>query len=251
MLISSDQIKSQFSSNLQKLMEDVLAHSDGSRPLVFCDEEEFHKVTGNPLQQNDVACLLPSDQMCRICLRHLDSITTEVELAIAHELGHLWLQFHRFPRKKMFTDAIKQEAYRYCFGPLLDIMEHAVYYPWLRDNYNFDLYKVGNQRLVDFIKNEIPKRTIVSQADEISLMLNYIKFHVESNNLYWQEKLRKAYSKPVFLSLKEIAERPLPVIMELSADPINPHTFIETYRNVLELMDIERSIWPSFLTKGP
>jgi hypothetical protein len=245
-LKDSEDIRSQLSPTLQKLLDDVLAKSDGSRQLEFGDSQEHQRFYVNSFPEGAIACLIPTSKSFIICIKQLDSISDEEEKEIAHELCHLWLTFHGFPRERVSDDPQQNEAYKQYVGPLHAIMEHAIFYPWLKNNYGIDLYRVGNQRLVDFLKNKFPNRKNESQRDQVSLFLNYIKFKVESDSSYWQERLSRAYSKNKFIDLKLVDERVLPIIQELTSKSLDPHYFIAKYREVLEIMDIKREISPDF-----
>lgn len=245
MLISSEQIRSKLSPILQRLMDDVLAKSDG-RPLVFGDAQEHQNIIGLPFPPGCIACLIPTSKSFIICIKQLDSISDEEEKQIAHELGHLWLTFHDFPREKRSNLSDKQQRYDICFGPLLEIMEHAIFYPWLKTNYGIDLYKIGNQRLYEFLHGELPNRKIESEGDQIPLIMNYLKFKIESDDSYWQERLSKAYSKVKFVNLKEIVERLLPIIQQVASKSPDSQCFITKFREALEIMNIKPEIWPDF-----
>ncbi|MBI4377895.1 MAG: hypothetical protein HY578_02235 [Nitrospinae bacterium] len=194
----------------------------------------------------DEACFTGSEKRFFICLKSLAPMTPEKELPVSHEMGHLWLTLHSFPRENRNISDEQQKRYDSLFGPLLEVMEHAIFYPWLKNNYGIDLYRVGNQRLVDFLKNKFPNRKNESQGDQVSLILNYIKFKVESNSSYWQERFSRAYSKNKFIDLKLVGERVLPIIQELASKPPDPQYFIKKYREVLETMNIEQELWPDF-----
>lgn len=248
MIIDSDQIRPQLSRVLQRLMTDVLAKSDGSRPLEFGDAQEHQKMMGVPFPREARACLIPSNKRFIIIIE-LGSIRSEDEIEIAHELGHLWLHLHNFPRERQYIipdEQERQDRYNKLFGPLLEIMEHAIFYPWLKTIYKIDLYKVGKQRLVDFLRNELPNRKIESDGDRVSLTLNYLKFKVESDDLYWQERMHKAYTKGEFVKLREKAEGSLPIIQELATKTPDPQDFIGKYCDVLKACNIKREIWPDF-----
>lgn len=239
--MNSKEIRAQLSPALQKLLDNVLSYSDG-RPLEFVDEGKYAKITGkSPKLSAGEACFTGSEQRFIICLKSLELITPENELSIAHELGHLWLLLHGFPKEGQYADAERQDAYERCCGPLRDIMEHAIFYPWLNDNYKIDLYKRENQRLVDFIRNDLPKR-----KDQISLILNYIKFKIQTDEKYWQDRLNKAYSRTDLTGLKDKGESVLPSIQELVSKPPNSQLFVAKYCDALNALNIKREIWPDF-----
>jgi hypothetical protein len=248
MLISSEQIKPSLSPNLQRLVDDVFAKSDGSCQLEFGDAQEYQKILGTPFPPGTCACLTGNDKrfIILINVEQLSSITDKEELEIAHEFGHVWLSLYDFPRERQYNSTDRQKMYDICFGPLFDLMQHAIFYPWLKTNYEIDLYKVGNQRLVSFLRNELPNLRIESEGDQVSLIMNYLKFKIESDDPYWQERLHKAYSKTPFKDLREIAEKALPIIQELISKSTDPQYFVEKYRKVLEAMNIKREIWPDF-----
>lgn len=247
MLINSNQIKPQLSSILQRLMDDVLAKSDG-RPLVFGDAQEYQKILGTPFPPGTCACLTGNDKrfIILINVEQLSSITDKEEQEIAHEFGHVWLSLHDFPRERQYNSTDRQKMYDICFGPLLDLMEHAIFYPWLNTNYKINLYKVGNQRLVDFLHNELPNRRIESEGDQVSLIMYHLKFKIESDDPYWQGRLDKAYAKATFVELKSVGEKLLSIIQELVSKSPAPQYFITKYREALKVMKIEQEIWPDF-----
>jgi hypothetical protein len=244
MIIDSDQIRLQLSPVLQRLINEVLAKS-GDLPLQFWDSQEYEMNRRESLKTGGKACSFKGNGFLVIVLQKFEQICKE-ELTIAHELGHLWLQSHGLPRQGSFKSEEEKEGYKYCFGPLLEIMEHAIFYPWLKTTYKIDLYKVGNKRLVDFLRNELPHRKTESKGDQVSLIMNYFKFKVESDNHYWQERIYKAYSKGEFVKLREKAEGSLPIIQELTGKTPDPQFFIEKYHKVLEILNIKQEIWPDF-----
>ncbi len=56
MLKTSDEIKSQLTPNYQKLIDDILATSDSSRPLYFADEQEHIRELRRPFTFGVNAC---------------------------------------------------------------------------------------------------------------------------------------------------------------------------------------------------
>jgi hypothetical protein len=48
MLKTVNEVRSQISPNLQKLLNDSLLESDDPRPLMFGDEQEFKTIKGKP-----------------------------------------------------------------------------------------------------------------------------------------------------------------------------------------------------------
>ncbi len=100
MLKTSDEIKSQLTPNYQKLIDDVLAKSDGSHPLYFADEQEHHNKFGTPFPTEINARFWFDNKQFYIFIEQLDEVTIDVELGIAHELGHLWLFLRNFPKEK-------------------------------------------------------------------------------------------------------------------------------------------------------
>ena len=249
MFVKSENIRPLISNDLCRLLDDLLSLANGTQ-LIFLDEKEFTIKTGKSLYLSDgEACLTGSPEQLIICLKSLDSITQEIELSIAHELGHMWLRFHDFPCERMYRDPIKQQYFDICFGPLLEIMEHFIFFPWLNDLYKINLYERENQRLANFIRNEFPKRKV--ESDQISFilnLLNYIKFNLQSDNKYWQDKLRTAYRKKGLINLCDTAETVMSIIRKLSRNSPNKANFLEKYSEVLEVLNIRSEIWPDFLT---
>lgn len=232
-------------------MDDVLAKSNGSHTLEFSDALEHQKY----LTDEKNACIISGKNKSIIVVKQLDPITDKEELAIAHELGHLWLLSHNFPRERQYdlsaeAEQERQERYDICFGPLLEIMEHAIFYPHLKADYKINLYEPGNERLVDFIRKVLPNRKIQSDGDKISLILNYVKFKIESNENYWHEMLDRSYSRTEFLDFKGTGQKLLSIIQELARNPLDSQYFIAKYREILEVMDIEDKIWPDFAKQG-
>lgn len=202
-----------------------------------------------------MAALLPSAEVFIIIVRGLKSekVTVEQELAIAHELGHLHLTLRGFPREKRIgnTSNKKQEAYVYFFGPLLEIMEHAVFYPWLKSKYEFDLYKVGNTRLATNFKEKILPGQSKNRYSEPAVMVHYIKWMTECDNKYWQERFYKVYSKN-FNGYVEVLNNCVSIIKELTNGSPHPDSFIKKYRAVVDniipkLIIIEKESYPDFL----
>lgn len=247
MLKTVDEIRSQITPSLQKLLNDVLLESDGSCLLRFGDKLEFQKIKGRPFPEGTNACFNPFREQFIIFVNQIDEITSKEEHAIAHELGHLWLLLLGLPPEKITTDKDRQDNWDTFFGPLREFMEHAVYYPLLRTEYKIDLYETGNERLVDFIKRQLPTLKNESAQEKLLLMLNYIKYAVESDNHYWQDRLHKAYSKKT-LDVKNIADSLLPIVQELASTK-DTRFFISQYRKVLETLNTHFDIpqqWPKF-----
>lgn len=252
MLKTSDEIKSQLSPDLQKLIDDVLAKSDGSCPLYFADEQEHKSALKKPFPFGVNASFLPDieNKQFFIFLKQISIITKKEELDIAHELGHLWLFLCNFPLTMKTNNKTKQDAYYAFFGPLLDIMGHSIFYYYILNNYNINLYEIGNNRLIDFIKNQFPGMKNTSQEQKLLLILNYIKYTVESDDQYWQGILHKIYSEKEPDNLEIIEDSLLPIIYELVNEP-NPQNYKDKYRAVLKVLetnfDISREFWPEFI----
>lgn len=227
-------------------MDDVLANSDG-RLLQFVDEDEYIGITGaSPNLSDDEACCTSNDQLVIICLKSLIPINPEKELSIAHELGHVRLRFYGFPDEETISDPVKKEFFELFTGPLRDIMEHAIFYPWLKNDYNIDLYeKKGKPRIVNFIKNDLPLVSVKSQDKVMLLMLNYVKHSVETNNTYWLERLRNVYEKKLIQS-KELGERILQIMRQLSTATPDAKQYIDKYIDILNILGIKRELWPQF-----
>ena len=251
MLINSREVKSQFTENLQKLMEYVMRRFSGF-PLIFVDKKESEKTWGIPFIDGGVAYSFKDKERLVIALKELDSIFLQ-EPIIAHELGHFWLESHGFPRRQQGPFKTKDEENRYdtCFRPLLEIMEHTIFYPWLKVNYSFDLYSTGNERLVNFLRNEISSlcnkySANKYQGDKVTLILYYIKFHMEADNRYWQGRLENAYSKGMLVEMRDTAQRVLPIIRSLANQEPDSKCFKEKYCEVLKTMRINEQLWPEF-----
>ena len=197
MLIDSGDVKSQFTENLQKLMEYIMSRFP-SFPLIFVDKREYEEKWGIPFMSGGCACSFIFEGKLFVVLKELDSILMQ-EASIAHELGHFWLESQGFPRRPqgLFKTKDEEERYNICFYRLHEIMEHSIFYPWLKDNYNFDLYAIGTKRLVEFLSNELPKLSNEYsihkyQKQEIRLILNYLKYNTESDDRDLQDRLEKA-----------------------------------------------------------
>jgi hypothetical protein len=189
MLRTVDEIKAQITPNLQRLLDDVLLGAEDQRPLMFGNEEEFKTVKGMPFPAETNACFNPFRDRFVIFLKRIDTIGLKEEHDIAHELGHLWLLFLGLPSEKRSSDADRQARWDSFFSPLREIMEHAVYYPLMKDKYQIDLYKIGNERLTDFITDQLPNIGNKSVPEKLLLILNYIKYEVESDDHYWLDRL--------------------------------------------------------------
>jgi hypothetical protein len=124
-------------------------------------------------------------------------------------------------------------------------MEHAIFYPWLKNTYEINLYEIGNKRIVGFIHAALPSYD--PRRDQIPLILNYIKHTLESDKQYWHEKLNKAYSKNSFKEMREISLNLLAIIKEVSNRSPNPQYFTEKYREILKIMSIDEKTYPVFL----
>ena len=248
MLKTVDEVKSQITPSLQKLLNDVLLESDDCRPLLFGDELEFIKIKGRPFPEGTNACFNPFEEQFIIFIKHLYKIGSKEEHAIAHELGHLWLLLLGLPSERITTDKDRQGYWDTFFGPLREIMEHEVYYPLLKTEYKIDLYKIGNERLFDFIKSQLPILKNESAQEKLLLILNYIKYAVESDSTYLKDRLHKAYSKKA-LDVKNIADTLLPIVQELSSAK-DTRFFISQYRKVLKILDthfgVSEEQWPKF-----
>jgi hypothetical protein len=216
MLMTSENMRAQISPVFQRLMDDVLAKSDG-RLLQFVDEVEYIGITeASPNLSDDEGCCTSNDQLVIICLKSLAPINTDKELSIAHELGHARLRFLGFPDEKTISDPVKKQFFELFTGPLRTIMEHAIFYPWLKNDYNIDLYEQkGKPRIINFIKNDLPFVNVKSQDEVMLLMLNYVKHSVETSNTYWLGRLQNVYDKKLIQS-KELGEKVLQIMRQLS-----------------------------------
>jgi len=250
MLRTIDEIRAQITPNLQKLLNDILLESDDPRPLMFGDEQEFKTIKGKPFPTETNACFNPFLDRFIIFLKHIDKVGSKEQYDIAHELGHLWLLFLGLPSEKKTTDRDRQESWDTFFSPLRDSMEHAVYYPLIKDKYQIDLYKIGNKRLADFIRRQLPNLKNESTPEKLLLTLNYIKYEVESDDRYWLERLHKAYSKEA-LDVINVGDCLLPLVQKLASTK-DAQFFISQYRKVLEILNthfgVPVELWPTFVT---
>ncbi|MCG2777903.1 MAG: hypothetical protein L6406_19720 [Desulfobacterales bacterium] len=250
MLKTVDKIKAQITPNLQSLLNDVLSEGNDPRPLMFGDEQEFQTIKGIPFPAETNACFNPFLDRFIIFLKRIDKIGLKEEQDIAHELGHLWLLFLGLPSEKRSDDGDRQACWDTFFSPLRDIMEHAVYYPLMEGKYQINLYTIGNERLVSFITDQLPTIGNESVSEKLLLILNYIKYKVESDDHHWLKRLYEAYSKQA-IDARHIADSLLPLVQEL-AGAKDSHLFISQYRKVLETLgthfDIPVELWPAFLT---
>jgi hypothetical protein len=178
MLKSVDEIKVQITPNLRSLLDAVLLEGNDPRPLMFGDEQEFKNIKGMSFPAETNACFGPFLDRFVIFLRRIDDIGLKEEHDIAHELGHLWLVLLGLPSEKRSNDATRQTSWDTFFSPLRDIMEHAVYYPLVKDKYQIDLYRIGNERSADFITEQLPNLGTESAPEKLLLILNYIKYRV-------------------------------------------------------------------------
>lgn len=248
MLKTVDEIRLQITPSLQNLLRDVLLESDDKRPLMFGDEQEFMAMKGKsfPIEAN--ACFNPFQDRFFIFLKAIDKIGSKEECAIAHELGHLWLLLLGLPPEKKTNDLDRQTSWDTFFSPLREIMEHEVYYPLLKTEYKIDLYKIGNERLVDFVKNQLPTLKSGSTQEKLLLILNYIKYAVESDDPYWQDRLHKSYSKKAS-DVQNTACSLFQIVQELSSTK-DVQLFISQYRKALKFLDthfgIPGELWPKF-----
>ncbi len=251
MLIDSEDVKSQFTENLQKLMEYIISRFSGF-PLIFVDKKESEETLGIPFINGGVAYSFKDKERLVIALKELDSIFLQ-EPIIAHELGHFWLESYEFPRRPSVSFKTEDEKERYyCFDRLHDIMEHAIFYPGLKANYSFDLYTIGKQRLVNFLCTELSvriKEYLINkfQKQKVRLILNFLKWNVESNDNYWQDRLEKAYSKGILAEIRHTAQQVLPIIRSLSNQEPDSKCFKEKYLEVLGTIGIDKQFWPEYM----
>jgi len=250
MLKSADEVRTQIAPNLQKLLNDIRLESDDPRPLMFGDEQEFKISKGYPFPDGVNACIDSSQNKHIIFLKQIDKIGTKEEDDIAHELGHLWLLLLGLPSERvMLINTYRQTNWDAFFGPLREIMEHAVYYPILKNKYQIDLYKIGNKRVADFITDQLPGLNNITANEKLFLILNYIKYEVESDDQYQLEKLHDAYSE-IVSDVKTIADKVLHIVQKL-AGITDAHLFISQYRKVLEILDthfgVPAELWPNFV----
>lgn len=251
MLKTIYEIRAQITPNLQKLLSDILLESDDPRPLMFGDEQEFKTIKSEPFPTETNACFNTFLDRFIIFLKRIDQIGSKEQDDIAHELGHLWLLLLGLPSEKKTADRDRQKAWDTFFSPLRDSMEHAVYYPLIKDKYRIDLYKIGNRRLANFIRRQLPNLKNESTPEKLLLMLNYIKYEVESDDHYWIERLHKAYSEKA-LDVITAGDRLLPLVQKL-ANTKDAHFFISQYRKVLKILDTHFSVpvelWPMFVAE--
>jgi hypothetical protein len=250
MLKTVDEIRAQITPNLQNLLNDVLLDANDSRPLMFGDEQEFKTIKGVSFPEEMNACFNPFIDRFIIFTKNINRIGLKEQDDIAHELGHLWLLFLGLPSELKSNDPDKQISWDTFFSPLRDSMEHAAYYPLMKDKYQIDLYKIGNERLVNFVTYQFPDYGNESGSEKLLLILNYIRYKVESNDHYWLERLQNAYSKRA-LDVIKVTDNLLPLVQKLASSK-DAIFFISQYRKVLEILDrhfgIPEKIWPTFVT---
>lgn len=250
MLKTIDEIKTQITPNLQKLLNDILLEANDPRPLLFGDEQEFKTIKGKTFPAETNACFNPFFDRFIIFLKHIDKIGPKEQHDIAHELGHLWLLFFGLPSEKKTADGGRQASWNTFFSPLRDSMEHAVYYPLMKDNYQIDLYEIGNERLAKFITDQLPNLGNESTPEKLLLILNYIKYEVESDDHYWLERLHESYSKKA-LDVMNVVDSLLPFVQKLASSK-DAQFFISQYRKVLEILNthfnVPVELWPTFVT---
>jgi hypothetical protein len=248
MLRTVDEIRTQITPNLQRFLNDMLIDDNDPRPLMFGDEQEFKTIKGMSFPTEMNACLNPFLDRFIIFIKRIDKIGIKEQDDIAHELGHLWLLFLGLPSEKKSSDGNRQASWETFFSPLRDTMEHAVYYPLIKDKYQIDLYKIGNERLSDFITNQLPTLGNESTPAKLLLVLNYIKYEVEADDPQRLESLHKAYSTKS-PDVKNIADSVLLIVKELAGTK-NPKNFIAQYCAVLRILDAHFGIpaeqWPYF-----
>jgi hypothetical protein len=251
MLKTVNEVRSQISPNLQKLLNDSLLESDDPRPLMFGDEQEFKTIKGKPFHAEINACFSPVKNRFIIFLKQIDKIGSKEECDISHEIVHLWLLLLGLPSEKESTNRDRQAAWDTFFGPLREIMEHAVYYPLIKNIYQINLYKIGTERLDHFIKSQLPSLKNESEPEKLLLLLNYIKYEVESDDHYALEGLHNAYSKKA-LDVKNVADILLPVVRKLASIK-DAQFFIAQYRKILKIIGtnfcIPENLWPNFVTQ--
>lgn len=170
-----DEVRTLINPKLLEFLNNILSESDDKRPLIFGDEVEFKRIKCYPFPKEMNAGFCPSQNQDRfyIFLKDIEKIGIKEEIDIAHELGHLSLLLLGLPPEKKVTDRDRQKFYDTFFGPLRDLMEHAVYYPLIKTKYQIDLYQ--NERLAYFIKNQLPNMNNESEPEKLLLMLNYFK----------------------------------------------------------------------------
>ena len=104
----------------------------------------------------------------------------------------------------------------------------------MEGKYQINLYTIGNERLVSFITDQLPTIGNESVSEKLLLILNYIKYKVESDDHHWLKRLYEAYSKQA-IDARHIADNLLPLVQEL-AGAKDSHLFISQYRKVLETL---------------
>jgi|GEM_PF-5533182 len=251
MLKTIDEIRTQISPNLQNLLNDILLESNDPRPLFFGDEQQFKCLKGKTFPEGINACFNPFNNQFIIFLKQIDEIRQEEQHDIAHELGHLWLLLLGLPPEKKSMNTVRQLRWETFFSPIRESMEHAVYYPLMKDNYQIDLYKIGNKRLANFITDQLPKLRNESTPEKLFLLLNYIKYLAESDNHCWLERLRETYYQKAE-DIIIIGDSLIPLVKKLACIK-NAKFFISQYRKVLEILDthfgIPEDIWPYFVVR--
>lgn len=248
MLRTVDEIRAQLTPNLQRLLTDILLEASDPRPLMFGDEQEFKDINGKLFPAETNACFNPFLDRFIIFLKHIDRIGLKEQDDIAHELSHLWLLFLGLPSEKKSSDGCRQARWDTFFSPLRDFMEHAVYYPLMKDKYQINLYKIGNERLAIFITDQLPNSGNESTPEKLLLVLNYIKYEVEADAPYWIENLHNAYSKKA-PDVKNIADSVMLIVKNLAGTK-DSQNFIAQYCAVLKILDTHFGIpveqWPNF-----
>src|SRR5574341_201025 len=158
-------VSDKFSPALQRLANDVAEQWKGM-PLFFWDSQSYANLYGIPMDEGGTACAFRHNNQLIIALPELDTLLQQ-ERSVAHELGHLWLGAKKFPRQGRFKSDNEESAYRTCFGPLLEIMEHSIIYPWFNKAYNINLYEDGNGRLSRFLRDKL---SILQAITEIEII---------------------------------------------------------------------------------
>lgn len=247
MLIDSNEMRLRLSPDTQRLLGEVLAVFKDKISLQFGDEQAYYEIMGEHFQLDGNACYLPGNERPIIFIRQLKPVTRGTELDIAHELGHLWLESFEFPRFGFCRTKEERKTFKtYRFAWLMEIMEHAIYYPKFKGEYGIDLYNIGNKRLEEFLDRYLGRQASNSGREQIGLILYFIKYHVEANDGNLVNRLDAVYSER-FVKIREKAEEALRIIQGLVGQEPDATNFKDKYHDVLRSLGVSEQHWPGFL----
>jgi hypothetical protein len=245
MEIDYQSIIDRFSPTLQRLINDVVRPWKGL-PLFFWDSQSYANLYGRPMDEGGAACAFRHNNHLIIALPKIDNLLQQ-ESGVAHELGHLWLEAKKFPRQGGFGSEEQEQLYHGCFGPLLEIMEHSIIFPWLRKSYGINLYKDGNDRLARFLSDELLTLRADAETEIIKLTLYFFKYRTEADDARLQDQLDTVYSTKMPPDVMDRIRKALPIILSLSGKKPNKGEFVKEYRQVLTTLSIRPEIWPAFI----